>query len=108
MTKKSASAKENEDAPHSAVTKAAILGAADDVGGVGGKRLKSIIDRVERLETEKAGIADDIKEIFAEAKGTGFDPKIIRRIIKLRKMDAEKRQEEDSLLDLYKRAIGME
>lgn len=83
-------------------------GETADVGGVAGKRLKSLIDRVERLEEEKKGLADDIKEIYDEAKGTGFEPKVIRRIIRLRKMDIEKRREEDELLELYKAAIGME
>lgn len=83
-------------------------GDLQDVGGVAGKRLKSLIDRVERLEAEKKDLADDIKEVYAEAKGTGFEPKVIRRIIKLRKMDIEKRREEDDLLELYKAAIGME
>jgi len=79
-----------------------------DVGGVAGKRLKSFLERVERLEEEKSALAEDIKEVYAEAKGTGFEPKIMRRIIKLRKMDIEKRREEDELMDLYKAAIGME
>lgn len=81
--------------------------APQDVGGVAGKRLKSVIERVERLEEEKKALADDIKDIFAEAKATGFDVATIRRIIKLRKMDKEKRQEADELLELYKSAIGM-
>lgn len=81
---------------------------AKDVGGVGGARLKSFIERVERLEEEKAALADDIKDVLGEAKATGFDVKIIRKIIRLRKMDIEKRREEDELLELYKTAIGME
>ena len=75
---------------------------------VSGKRLKSFLERVERLEAEKTGLAEDIKEIYAEAKGTGFEPKIMKRIIKLRKMEVEKRREEDELLELYMSAIGME
>ncbi len=82
-------------------------GGEREVGGVAGKRLKSLIERVERLEEEKSGLADDIKEVYAEAKGTGFEPRIIRRLIKLRKMDVEKRREEDELMELYKAAIGM-
>lgn len=81
---------------------------AQDVGGVAGKRLKSLIERVERLEEEKSALAEDIKEVFAEAKGTGFDVKTMRKLIRLRKMDAEKRREEDELLELYKSAIGLE
>lgn len=79
-----------------------------DVGGVAGKRLKSFLDRVERLEEEKKGLADDIKDIYAEAKGVGFDVKTMRKILKLRKMEAEKRREEEELLELYKAAIGLE
>lgn len=80
---------------------------ARDVGGVAGKRLQSFIERVERLEGEKAALMEDIKEVYAEAKGVGFDIKIIRKIISLRKMDAEKRRETEELLELYKSAIGM-
>jgi len=81
---------------------------ARDVGGVAGKRLKAFLDRVERLEEEKKGLADDIKDIYAEAKGVGFDVKTMRKILKLRKMDVEKRREEEELLDLYRAAIGLE
>ena len=82
--------------------------AAQDVGGVAGARLKSFIERIERLEEEKSAIASDIKDVYAEAKGTGFDTKTIRKIISLRKVDTEKRREADEMLDLYKSAIGME
>ncbi len=81
---------------------------ANDTGGVSGQRLKAFIERVERLEEEKAALAEDIKDIMAEAKSVGFDTKIIRKVIRLRKMDKEKRQEEEELLELYKSAIGME
>lgn len=77
-----------------------------DVGGVAGDRLKSFLDRIERLEDEKQGIADDIKEVYGEAKAVGFDPKIMRKVLKIRKMDFEKRQEEEHLTDLYLSAIG--
>jgi uncharacterized protein (UPF0335 family) len=70
-------------------------------------KLRSFVERIERLEEEKAGLAEDIKEIYAEAKGTGFEPRIMRRIVKLRKMDPEKRREEDELMELYKAAIGL-
>lgn len=83
-------------------------GQASDVGGVAGKRLQSFIERVERLEEEKAALAEDIKEVYSEAKATGFDVKTIRQIIKLRKMDIEKRRENDELLELYMAAIGMD
>ena len=81
---------------------------AKDVGGVSGQRLKSFIERAERLEEEKSAISEDIKEVMGEAKATGFDVKIIRRIMKLRKMEVQKRREEDEILELYKAAIGME
>lgn len=80
----------------------------NDVGGVAGKRLKSFLDRVERMEEEKKGIADDIKDIYAEAKGVGFDVKIMRKVLRLRKMETEKRREEEELMDLYCAAIGLE
>lgn len=82
-------------------------GEARDVGGVAGQRLRSFIERIETLEEEKKALAEDIKEIYAEAKGTGFDVKTIRKIVGLRKIDLEKRREADELLDLYKAAIGM-
>jgi len=78
-----------------------------DVGGIAGEQLKSFIERIERLEDEKRALSEDIKEVYAEAKGTGFDPKIMRQIIKIRKMDKEELDEEESLLDVYKRALGM-
>jgi uncharacterized protein (UPF0335 family) len=78
-----------------------------DVGGIAGDRLKSFIERIERLEEEKRAIADDIKEVYAEAKGTGFDAKIMRQIIKIRKMDKDDLDEQETLLDVYKRALGM-
>ena len=81
---------------------------AGDVAGVAGKRLLSFFDRVERLEEEKAALAEDIKEIYAEAKAAGFEVKIMRRVMKLRKMEVEKRREEDELLNLYMSAVGME
>ena len=79
-----------------------------DVGGVAADRLKSFIERIERLEEERTALGADIREIFAEAKGTGFDTKIMRQVIKLRKMDQADRQEQEHLLDLYKRALGIE
>jgi uncharacterized protein (UPF0335 family) len=78
-----------------------------DTGGVAGQRLKSLIERIERLEDEKKGLADDVKDVYAEAKGVGFDAPTIRRIVKLRKMEPDKIREQDELLDLYKSAIGM-
>lgn len=78
-----------------------------DVGGIAADRLRSLIERIERLEEEKAGIANDIREVYAEAKGSGFDTKIMRQIVRLRKMDESDRQEQETLLDLYKRALGL-
>jgi uncharacterized protein (UPF0335 family) len=78
-----------------------------DVAGIAGDRLKSFIERIERLEEEKRALAEDIKEVFAEAKGTGFDTKIMRQIIKIRKMDKDELDEQETLLDVYKRALGM-
>lgn len=69
--------------------------------------LKSFIERIERLEEDKKAIADDIKDVYAEAKGTGFDIKIIRKIVSIRKQDVDKRREEDEILDLYLAALGM-
>ena len=74
---------------------------------VSGARLKSFIERVERLEEEKKTLAEDIRDVYGEAKGTGFDPKIMRKIVGLRKTNLEKRREEQELLDLYMSAIGM-
>ena len=69
-------------------------------------QIKSIIERVERLEEEKTEVMNQIKEVFAEAKGNGFDVKILRKVIRLRKQDRAKRQEEDAILELYLHAIG--
>ncbi len=77
------------------------------VGGVGVDQLKSIIGRVEKLLEEKSGIAADIRDVFAEAKGNGFDIKAIRTIIKMRKMDASEREEAETILDTYLNALGM-
>ncbi|MBV9826344.1 MAG: DUF2312 domain-containing protein [Alphaproteobacteria bacterium] len=78
-----------------------------DVGGIAGERLRSFIERIERLEEEKKTLAEDIKEVYAEAKGTGFDTKIMRQLIRLRRMDKDDLDEQESLLDIYKRALGM-
>jgi len=81
---------------------------AESAQTVAAGQLRAFIERIERLEEEKQTIADDIKEVFAEAKGTGFDTKAIRVIIRLRKKDQAERQEEEAILDLYKAALGME
>ena len=82
-------------------------GVPQDVENVSGQRLKSYMDRIERLEEEKKGLADDIKDIYAEAKGVGFDTKTIRTLVRLSKMDTNKRHEEEELLELYKSAVGL-
>ena len=69
-------------------------------------QLKSIVERIERLEEDKAAVAADLKEVYAEAKGNGFDTKILRKVVRLRKQDKAKRLEEDALIDLYLSAIG--
>lgn len=74
---------------------------------VAGDQLKAFIERIERLEEEKAGIAGDIKDVLAEAKGNGFCTKTIRKILSLRKKDHAERQEEEALLELYMQALGM-
>src|SRR5262249_59213786 len=84
-----------------------MRGNMTDVGGIAGDQLKSFIERIERLEEEKRVLGEDIKEAYAEARGTGFDPKIMRQLIKIRKMDKDEHDEQESLLDLYKRALGM-
>ena len=71
------------------------------------EHLKAFIERIERLEEEKKTISDDIKDVYAEAKGTGFDVAAIRQLIRLRKKDQAERQEEEAILDLYKAALGM-
>ena len=78
-----------------------------DVGGVAADHLRSYIERIERLEEEKKALAEDIREVFAEAKGTGFDVKAMRAILKLRKMDKADYQEQEYMVDLYKHALGM-
>ena len=78
-----------------------------DVGGIAADRLRSFIERIERLEEEKAALATDLREVFAEAKSVGFDTKIMRQILRLRKMERNDREEQEALLDLYKRALGM-
>lgn len=78
-----------------------------DVGGIAADRLRSLIERIERLEEEKKAIASDIRDIYAEAKGAGFDVKIMRAVIKLRKMNAADRDEQEFLLDTYKKALDI-
>lgn len=79
----------------------------NQVGGVSSAQLRSFIERIERLEEEKAEVAEQIREVFGEAKGTGFDIKVIRQVLKIRKMETQERQEQEELLDLYLSALGM-
>lgn len=78
-----------------------------DVCGIAADRLRSLIERIERLEEEKAGIASDIRDIYAEAKGADFDVKIMRAIIKLRKMNAADRDEQEILIEIYRKALDV-
>ena len=79
-----------------------------DVGGIAGDRLRSYIERIERLEAEKTALTSDIREIFSEAKGNGFDIKIMRQIVRLRRMDRQDRLEQEELLAISQHAIGMD
>ncbi len=79
----------------------------NNTGGITGERLKSFIERVERLEEEKTALAADIKDVYSEAKSAGFDTKIIRQLIRIRKADPQDRKEQEELLELYMQAIGM-
>ncbi len=78
-----------------------------EAGGIAADRLRSIVERVERLEEERRGLADNIKDIFAEAKSAGFDVKVVRQIISIRKKEPAEVEEQETLLDLYRRALGM-
>ena len=78
-----------------------------EVGGVSGDRLKSFVERIERLEEERAALSADIREVYAEAKSTGFDARIMRQVVRLRKLDGADRREQEELLELYMRALDM-
>ncbi len=78
-----------------------------DGGNIAAKRLRAFIERIERLEEEKAALAADIRDVYAEARGDGFDAKTMRQIVKLRKLDSADRAEQEALLDLYKAALGL-
>jgi len=75
--------------------------------GFAKEHLRSFIERIERLEEEKKALADDIREVYSEAKGTGFDTKVMRQVIRLRKMESAERQELEAMLEMYKRALNM-
>ena len=78
-----------------------------DIGGIAGDRLRAIVERIEQLEEEKKALSDDIREIYSEAKSAGFDVKVLRQIIRLRKMDNHDRNVMERVLDVYKRALDM-
>ena len=78
----------------------------DTLGVTAQGKLRSLIERIERLEEDKAAVAGDLKEVYAEAKGEGFDTKILRKVVRLRKTDLAKRQEEEALIELYLSAVG--
>jgi uncharacterized protein (UPF0335 family) len=78
-----------------------------DVAGFAKEQLRTIIERIEKLEEEKKQISDDIKDVFAEAKANGFDTKVLKTVIKIRKQDQDERQEQEAILDLYMQALGM-
>jgi len=77
-------------------------------GAVSSERLRSFVKRIEKLNEDKEAVTDDLREVYSEAKGTGFDTKTIRRIVSIRKVELEKRREQEELLELYKSALGME
>ena len=78
-----------------------------DIGGIAADRLRTFVERIERLEEEKGAITADIREVYAEAKGTGFNAKILRQIVRLRGLDQADRREQEAMLELYKRALDL-
>ena len=84
----------------------ATPGAGHNVGGIARDRLRSIVDRIERLNEERAALGSDIKDIYAEAKSAGFDVKVLRQLIRIRKMEPAEVEEIETLLDVYRRALG--
>lgn len=81
---------------------------AIEVGGVSGAKLKNFIERIERLTEEKEGLANDIREVFSEAKGFGFDTKAMRQILKIRAQNTDQRRQQEELVELYKSALGVQ
>ena len=78
-----------------------------ETGGIAADRLRSLVDRIERIEEERKALGNDIKDIYAEAKSAGFDVKVLRQLIRMRKQEAAEIEEQETLLDLYRRALGM-
>ena len=89
------------------MAKAALAEDDTKVGGIAADRLRSVIERIERLEEERKALASDIKDVYSEAKSAGFDVKVIRQIIRIRKQEPAEVEEQESLLDVYRRALGM-
>ncbi len=85
----------------------AAAAANDDTHSFAKGQLKAIIERIEKLEEEKKAISDDIKDVYGEAKGGGFDVKVLRQIVRMRKQDADERQEQETILETYMQALGM-
>jgi len=83
------------------------MSADTEVGGIAADRLRSIVERVERLEEEKKALSSDVKDIMAEAKSAGFDVKVIRQVIRIRQQEPAEVEEQETLMDLYRRALGM-
>jgi len=90
-----------------AMSQAAAKSDDTEVGGIAADRLRSIIERIERLEEEKKALSSDIKDIMAEAKSAGFDVKVIRQVLRIRRQEPAEVEEQETLLDLYRRALGM-
>lgn len=78
-----------------------------NVGGIAGDRLRALIERIERLEEERKALGNDIRDLYVESKSSGFDPSVIKQLIRIRKKEPAEVEEQESLLDLYRRAIGM-
>ncbi len=78
-----------------------------EIGGIAADRLRTVVERIERLEEEKAAITADIREVYAEAKGAGFNAKILRQLVRLRRLDQADRREQEAMLELYKRALDL-
>jgi uncharacterized protein (UPF0335 family) len=78
-----------------------------ETGGIAADRLRSLVDRIERLEEERKALSSDIKDIYAEAKSAGFDVKVLRQLIRVRKQEAAEVEEQETMLDVYRRALGM-
>ncbi|MHA6288770.1 DUF2312 domain-containing protein [Maricaulis sp. CAU 1757] len=94
-----------DTAPAAAATDSGPIDQSDAIGGAAREQLKAFVARIERLEEDKANVAADIKEVYAEAKSMGYDTKILRKVISLRKIDRNERQEAEALLELYLGAV---